>query len=122
MIRDVPGDHGSAPGATADGKGLEELANLLTGAKNPVIITEDAGRTEKSVHCLVEIAELLGCAVCETRSTGSLNFPRTHPLHSGYDPKKAAAGADVIFLLSVIAPWHPASVTPAPGASGRHTR
>ena len=117
MIRDVAGDLGSAPGATADPKGIEELAKLLAGAKNPVIVVEDAGRTEKSVHCLVEIAELLGCAVCETRSTGSLNFPRTHPLHSGYDPKKALAGADVIFLLSVIAPWHPASVTPGSGAT-----
>jgi acetolactate synthase-1/2/3 large subunit len=117
MIRDVAGDLGSAPGATADPKGVEELAKLLAGAKNPVIVVEDAGRTVKSVHCLVEIAELLGCAVCETRSTGSLNFPRTHALHSGYDPKKALAGADVIFLLSVIAPWHPASVTPGSGAT-----
>jgi acetolactate synthase-1/2/3 large subunit len=117
MIKDVPGDHGFAPGATADAKGIEELTNLLAGAKNPVIITEDSGRTEKSVHCLVEIAELLGCAVCETRSTGALNFPRAHPLHSGFNPKEAVAGTDVIFLLSVIAPWHPASVTPSPGAT-----
>jgi len=117
MIKDVPGDHCFAPGATADAKGIEELTNLLAGAKNPVIITEDSGRTEKSVHCLVEIAELLGCAVCETRSTGALNFPRAHQLHSGFNPKEAVAGTDVIFLLSVIAPWHPASVTPSPGAT-----
>ncbi len=117
MIKDVPGDLGFAPGATADPKGVEELAALLAGAKNPVIVTEDSGRSEKSVHCLVEIAELLGCAVCETRSTGALNFPRTHPLHSGYDPRRALAGADVIFLLAVIAPWHPASATPSPGAT-----
>ena len=117
MLKDVPGDLGFAPGATADPKGIEELANLLAGAKKPVIITEDAGRTEKSVHCLVEIAELLGCAVCETRSSGALNFPRKHPLHSGYDPRKALAGADAILLLAVIAPWHPASATPSPGAT-----
>ena len=92
MIKDVPGDLGFAPGATADAKGIDELANLLAGAKNPVIVTEDSGRTEKSVHCLVEIAELLGCAVVETRSTGALNFPRNHPLHSGYDPRKASSG------------------------------
>ena len=54
------GDLGFAPGATADAKGIEELANLLAGAKNPVIVTEDSGRTEKSVQKLVEIAELLG--------------------------------------------------------------
>src|SRR4029079_8835073 len=65
----------------------------------------------------VEIAELLGCAVCETRSSGALNFPRTHPLHSGYDPRKARAGPDAILLLAVIAPWHPASATPSPGAT-----
>src|SRR4029434_5352561 len=94
-----------------------ELANLLADASNPVIVTEDSGRTEKSVHCLVEIAELLGCSICETRSTGALNFPRNHALHSGYNPREAVGGADAIFLLSVIAPWHPASVTPSPGAT-----
>ena len=59
---------------------------------------------------------MLGCPVAETRSTGAINFPRTHPLHSGYDAKEGVQGADVIFLLAVIAPWHPASITPSPGA------
>ena len=64
----------------------------------------------------MEIAELLGCPVVETRSTGAINLPRTHPLHSGFDPKEVVQGSDVIFLLAVIAPWHPASITPSPGA------
>ncbi|HEX2229380.1 MAG TPA: thiamine pyrophosphate-binding protein [Candidatus Binatia bacterium] len=116
MTKDVPSDLGSAPLATADPKGIEELADLLAGASQPVIVAEDSGRTLKSVECLVEIAELLGCPVVETRSTGAINFPRTHPLHSGYDPKEGVQGADVILLLAVIAPWHPASITPAAGA------
>jgi acetolactate synthase-1/2/3 large subunit len=116
MTKDVPSDLSVAPLATADPKGIEELANMLAGAKNPVIVTEDSGRTAKTVDCLVEIAELLGCPVVETRSTGALNIPRTHPLHSGYDPKQLLPGSDVIFLLAVIAPWHPASVTPSSGA------
>jgi thiamine pyrophosphate-dependent acetolactate synthase large subunit-like protein len=37
-------------------------------------------------------------------------------LHSGFDPKEVVQGSDVIFLLAVIAPWHPASITPSPGA------
>jgi acetolactate synthase-1/2/3 large subunit len=102
--------------ATADAKGIEELASMLAGAKTPVIIAEDSGRSEKCVHILVEIAELLGCAVAETRSSGAINFPRTHALHSGFDAKDAVAGADAILLLAVIAPWHPASITPAKGA------
>jgi acetolactate synthase-1/2/3 large subunit len=116
MTKDLPSDLGSAPLATADHKGIEELADLLAGAAHPVIVAEDSGRTLKSVECLVEIAELLGCPVVETRSTGAINFPRTHPLHSGYDPKEGVQGADVIFLLAVIAPWHPASITPSRGA------
>jgi thiamine pyrophosphate-dependent acetolactate synthase large subunit-like protein len=116
MTKDVPSEVGFSPNPIADPRGIEELAAMLAGARNPVIVAEDAGRTEKSVECLVEIAELLGCAVVETRSTGSINFPRTHPLHSGYDPKEIVKDADVIFLLAVIAPWHPASITPAAGA------
>ena len=99
MTKDVPSDLGAAPLATADPKGIEELADMLAGAKNPVIIAEDSGRTAKGVECLVEIAELLGCPVVETRSTGAINFPRTHPLHSGFDPKEVVQGSDVIFLL-----------------------
>src|SRR5258706_7852385 len=116
MHKDVPSDLGFSPMATADAKGIEELASMLAGAKTPVVIAEDSGRSEKCVHILVEIAELLGCAVAETRSTGAINFPRTHPLHSGYDAKEAVGGADAILLLAVIAPWHPASITPAKGA------
>jgi acetolactate synthase-1/2/3 large subunit len=116
MTKDVPSDLGSSPLATADPQGIEDLANLLAGAQHPVIVTEDAGKTLKSVNLLVEIAELLGCPVVETRSTGVINIPRTHPLHSGYDAKEGVQGADVIFLLAVIAPWHPASITPSKGA------
>ncbi len=116
MTKDVPSDLGVSPLATADSKGIEELADMLAGASRPVIITEDAGRSAKAVECLVGIAELLGCAVVETRSTGALNMPRTHPLHCGYDPKEVLTGSDAIFLLAVIAPWHPASITPSAGA------
>jgi acetolactate synthase-1/2/3 large subunit len=116
MTKDLVSDKGAAPLATADAKGIEELADMLAGARWPVIVVEDAGKTAQSVNCLVEIAELLGCPVVETRSTGVINIPRTHPLHSGYDPKEIVQGSDVIFLLAVIAPWHPASITPSAGA------
>ena len=116
MTRNVASSLGSAPLATADPDGIKQLADMLAGAKHPVIVAEDAGRTTGAVDCLVEIAELLGCPVVETRSTGSINIPRTHPLHCGYDPKEIVAGSDMIFLAAVIAPWHPASVTPSPDA------
>ncbi len=113
MTHDAPSEKGGQPAPVADPKGIEELAEMLVGAKHPVIVAEDAGRTQKSVECLVEIAELLGAGVCETRSTGCINFPRTHALHAGYEPVEHLKDADVLFLLSVIAPWHPASRRPA---------
>jgi acetolactate synthase-1/2/3 large subunit len=116
MTRNVASGLGSAPLATADPDGIKQLADMLVGAEHPVIVAEDAGRTIGAVDCLVEIAELLGCPVVETRSTGSINIPRTHPLHSGYDPKEIVAGSDMIFLAAVIAPWHPALITPSTGA------
>jgi len=44
----------------ADPAAIEDLAALLAGAKNPVIITEEAGRSTVVVERLVELAELLG--------------------------------------------------------------
>lgn len=117
MTHDVPSEKGMAPAPTADHKGIAELADLLVAAKNPVIVVEDAGKTLKTVERLVEIAELLGAAVVETRSTGCVNFPRTHPLHAGYEPAQHLKDADLLFLLSVIAPWHPASRRPALGGA-----
>lgn len=100
---------------SSDPGGIEELAGLLAEAKNPIIITEESGRTFACVKRLVEIAELLGAAVVETRSTSYLNFPRNHPLHGGFEPRDHMKEADLIFLLSAIAPWHPPSAGPAPG-------
>jgi acetolactate synthase-1/2/3 large subunit len=117
MKRNVASGLGSAPLATADPGGVAALADLLANAKNPVIIAEDAGRTVKASEHLTAIAELLGCPVSESRATGSINIPRNHPLHAGYNPAGAVKDADVIFLASSVAPWHPQTETPSPNAT-----
>jgi thiamine pyrophosphate-dependent acetolactate synthase large subunit-like protein len=91
---------------------IEELATLLAEAKNPIIITEEAGRSTAVVEQLVAVAELLGAPVVETRSTTFGNFPRNHPLHGGFDPREHLQEADVVFLLGAMAPWHPPSAGP----------
>jgi len=107
---------GKAPLATADLDGVKELADLLANAKNPVIIAEDVGRSVKACEHLTAIAELLGCPVSESRATGSINIPRNHALHCGFNPAGAVKDADVIFLASSISPWHPQTTTPSEGA------
>jgi len=101
----------------ADPGGVADLARLLAAARNPLIITEEAGRSPGTVERLVELAELVGAAVVETRSTTFGNFPRNHPLHGGFDPKEYLHEADLVFLVATVAPWHPPSAGPGGGAT-----
>jgi acetolactate synthase-1/2/3 large subunit len=114
MTKNPPSENGFVRAPTADPKGIEELAELLAHAKDPIVISEEAGRSVSIVERTVELAELLGAPVIETRSTGYLNFPRNHPLHGGHDPQEYLQEADVIFLLGAMVPWHPASRSLAP--------
>ena len=115
MISNTPASSAFPLQSTADPKGIEELAGLLAEAKNPLIICEEAGRSVAIVERLVELAELLGTPVVETRSSTFLNFPRNHPLHGGFDPREYLQEADLVFLLGAVEPWHPPSAGPRPG-------
>jgi len=109
MTKNAAAENVPIPAPLADPAAIEELAASLVGAKNPLIITEEAGRDPGVVEKLIELAELLGAGVVESRASSYINFPRTHPLHAGFEPIEFLAEADVIFLLGVITPWHPAS-------------
>jgi len=105
---------------TADPAALDELARVLTEAKAPVIVTEELGRSVRAVEHLVALAELLGAPVVEGWHPSYVNFPRTHPLYGGVGPTPFVVSyvkeADVVFLASAVAPWHPATCAP-----GEHT-
>ena len=109
MTKNATAENVPVPSPMADPSSIDDLATLLVGAKNPVIITEEAGRSPAVVDKLVELAELLGAGVVESRASSYVNFPRTHPLHAGFEPQEFLQEADAIFLLGVITPWHPAS-------------
>jgi acetolactate synthase-1/2/3 large subunit len=109
MTKNAAADNVPVPAPMADPAALDGLAATLAEAKNPLIITEEAGRSTVTVQKLVELAELLGAGVVESRASSYVNFPRTHPLHAGFEPQEFLQEADAILLLGVIAPWHPAS-------------
>ena len=109
MTKNATAENVPIPAPMANTAAIEELAMLLTGTKNPLIITEEAGRDPGVVAKLVELAELLGAGVVESRASSYVNFPRTHPLHAGFEPQEFLQEADAILLLGVVAPWHPAS-------------
>src|SRR6266542_1779965 len=95
-----------------------ELARALAEAANPVIITEEAGRSVRAVEHLVALAELLGAPVLEGWHPSFVNFPRTHPLYGGVGPLAHSSAylkdADLVFLLDAVAPWLPPSAAPGP--------
>jgi acetolactate synthase-1/2/3 large subunit len=98
--------------AAADPAVLDELARMLAGAKQPVILTEEAGRDLGAVARLVELAETLGAPVFEGWHPGYVNFPRIHPLYGGTAPdmKALLEECDLLFCVETVAPAHPPAV------------
>ena len=96
---------------------IEELARVLSEARNPVIVTEEAGKSTSAVQSLVAVAELLGAPVLDAWQPYYVNFPRDHPLYGGVvaeDMGEALREADLVFLVEAVAPWHPPSALPGP--------
>ena len=106
---------GPAPPAVGHPDGVAALARMLREARHPVFVCEDVGHRPDDVATLVRLAERVGAAVVESRSTHVLNFPRDHAQHAGFDPQEVLAEADLAVLVGIRAPWHPASRPPAAG-------
>lgn len=94
---------------------IEAAAHALAAARNPVVITESAGRDPEAFHALVELCDALAMPVIEPQSAVCANFPKDHPLHIGADVS-LAAGADLVLLVACRSPWYPPSASPAPDA------
>jgi acetolactate synthase-1/2/3 large subunit len=87
---------------------LGKMQAILSSAKNPVIITEEAGRDPAAVDALVALAEALNAPVFESWQPYYLNFPRRHPLYGGIvTENEAFKDADVVLLVESVLPWHP---------------
>jgi acetolactate synthase-1/2/3 large subunit len=90
-----------------DPAALDRAAALLAGARQPAIVTEEAGRDPANVARLVALAEWLAAPVAEAQVLGYANFPADHPLHLGYSADPLLRVADVVLLLAARGPWHP---------------
>jgi acetolactate synthase-1/2/3 large subunit len=103
---------GQVRNPAADPAALDELARLLCGAKQPVILTEEAGKDPRAIDGLVALAEALGAPVFEGWHAGYVNFPRTHPLYGGAAPDMKALldEADLLFCVETVAPAHPPAI------------
>ncbi len=82
-----------------DSAAIAETALQLVKAENPVIIADRMARTPAGMARLIELAELLQCAVVDTGNRS--NFPNRHPLcHTGRGGA-VVAQADLILGLEL---------------------
>jgi len=94
---------------------VAKVAELVRNSKNPVIVTETAGRDPKAFSALVELADLLAIAVINGRVNAYANFPTNHPLYLGMGRYKALDDADLVLLVGARAPWYPPRRRPTSG-------
>ncbi|MGW1782428.1 thiamine pyrophosphate-dependent enzyme [Streptomyces sp. NPDC002143] len=102
------------PGSThSSPEEVDPVAQLIREARNPVIVTETAGREAGGFEALVAFAEAWSIPVVEPDSAVCGNFPRTHPLHAGSDIGPWMDEADLILLVNCRAPFYPPSRRPS---------
>jgi thiamine pyrophosphate-dependent acetolactate synthase large subunit-like protein len=87
---------------------VEDTAKMLVAAENPVLFADRMARTEAGVAHLVELAELLQCAVVDT--TNRFNFPWRHPLNHSENRASVISLADVMLELEPTDPFSASSV------------
>jgi acetolactate synthase-1/2/3 large subunit len=78
---------------------VNEVARMLVAAENPVIVTSRSARTPAGLKSLVELAEVLQCAVIDQHRR--MNFPSRHPLNQSWASRGVVGNADVILGLEV---------------------
>jgi acetolactate synthase I/II/III large subunit len=100
--------------AAVDEAAIDKALEWITGAKNPVAVTEHAGGDPRAVEVLVELCELFGIPVMESYRPAFVNFPSTHPLYQHHDAK-AVEAADLVLMVEAVTPWYPASKGPKSG-------
>lgn len=94
-----PAAHAPAPPIAPDPAALEHAAELLVGARRPVVVGGRIGLDRRATPLLVELVELLGAAYHDDRN--SVAFPTAHAQNFTGDARVLAA-ADVVLAVDVV--------------------
>jgi thiamine pyrophosphate-dependent acetolactate synthase large subunit-like protein len=91
---------------------IVKVAELIAKARNPVVLTEGAGRTAEAFDALVALSELAALPVVEKSGAIFVNFPQDHPMHQGHDFEQYWNTADLVIVIQTRTPWYPPSKRP----------
>jgi acetolactate synthase-1/2/3 large subunit len=100
-------------GAAPDPAAIAKAADLLAGAKRPLIVAANAGRDAATFADLAAFAQRFAVAVTQHKPR-YLALPSSHPMNLGYDPHRFVGAADVILVLESDVPWLPVQARPRP--------
>jgi benzoylformate decarboxylase len=108
---------GSAPGPAAD-----EVARLLDGALNPVLVVGAGADDRRTWDALVPLVERIGAPVWQEAFGARAGFPQDHPYFAGHLPagrsrlRSVLAGHDVALVVGTGAfrqyPYEPGPLVP----------
>jgi acetolactate synthase-1/2/3 large subunit len=99
---------------------IEEAAERLVRARNPLIVTAELGRVPAAIDGLVAVAEAGGFPVLEA-SPAYVSFPADHPCHAGWvfgsQDYPGMADADAVLVIDCDVPWFPSRSRPGDDAA-----
>ena len=95
-----------ARAASADANAIDEAAEILANAQNPMIITASMGQNRAAVPALESLAERFALPVITYRPR-YVNISSDHPMHMGYEPGAYLPDADAILVIDCDVPWIP---------------
>ena len=98
---------------------IEQAADMIARAENPVIITSSAGRDQEDVARLAALAESFALPVVQ-RKPRYMALPTDHEMHLGYNPDAFLDKSDCIIVLECDVPWIPSKKAPRPDAKIIH--
>ena len=119
----VSAETGTLPAVDMDV--LEKMADILLEAKNPLLVSGNAGRHHENVKALTSLAETLGASALTGYSW--MNFPNTHPLCLGIEQLGGSRkmdvcyeDADVILVIDYSMPYVGSASPPKPDTKILH--
>ena len=95
---------------------VKRTAEVLSRAKNPVIITGRLGSDPSAVSAMVSFAEALVAPVV-TPASPFVSFPNTHDFHLGVSSAPYIKDADVVVVVESDVPWYPVQGKPPEGST-----
>jgi acetolactate synthase-1/2/3 large subunit len=90
----------------ADPALLTRTAELLAGARRPVIVAQRGAGSDAGFAALARLADAWAIPVCQYWAVATAISAR-HPMYVGQDPGPWLSDADVVLVIDSLAPWSP---------------